>query len=304
QHDFDGLLQLRVLPFHYQVGAILDHNVGLHAAVLHHPLAVEVVARGLGTRNVASIHKRYLAADATHSAPGAFADEGAEFVVLEVIAEYVTVRGSITIGHTGHGAVEYDWGNGVALPVANGAHAGQHAPQPGEDELVHKAAAVVAHVDNHSLFADLREVLFDEFIQPRTSHIREIDVADASVAGSINLFPIALDPGKFPQVEFIRHGLYLHGASAILGGFGIDGQSHIFVRRVHKELIRILRRTQRPAIDRNQIVARFDSYPGFGQGRAGLRVPVFARIDFLEAVHVGGLVRLEVHSQQAHIDRM
>src|SRR6185369_9978268 len=224
QHDFDGLLQLRVLPFHYQVGAILDHNVGLHAAVLHHPLAVEVVARGLGTRNVASIHKRYLAADATHSAPGAFADEGAEFVVLEVIAEYVTVRGSITIGHTGHGAVEYDWGNGVALPVANGAHAGQHAPQPGEDELVHKAAAVVAHVDNHSLFADLRKVLFDEFIQPRASHIREIDVADAPIAGGINLFAIALDPGQFAEAVFIRHRLYLHGVGAILRRFGVDGQ--------------------------------------------------------------------------------
>ena len=74
-------------------------------------------------------------------------------------------------------------GNGVAGPVARGVHAGQHAAQAVEDELIHKAAAVVAHVEDHAFFADLREVLLDEFIQPLRPHVGEIDIADAPVAG-------------------------------------------------------------------------------------------------------------------------
>ena len=59
-------------------------------------------------------------------------------------------------------------------------------------------------------------------------------------------------------------------------GLGIHGQRDIFVGCVDEELVRVLRRAQRPAVDRNQIVAFFHRYARFGQGRAGLRVPVFS----------------------------
>src|ERR1700730_2049684 len=205
------------------------------------------------------------------------------------------------VRHAGHGAVEYNWWDRAALPISVRAHSGEDTAQTREDELIDEAAAIVADVNDHSFFANLREILLDEFVQPRPTHIREVDVTDAPVAGGINLFAIALNPDQLAQAVFIRNRLYLHGVGALLRGLRIDCQCDIFIDRVYEKFVGILRRAQRPSIDREQIVSLSYGYARLGKRRTRLLVSVFAGIDLLEAIHASGLVGLEIHSEQAYV---
>ena len=83
----------------------------------------------LGASNVASVDQRDLAANPADTSPCAFADERAQFVILKVITEYVAIGRGVAVGDAGHGAVEYDRGDGAALPIAVRAHARQYPPQ-------------------------------------------------------------------------------------------------------------------------------------------------------------------------------
>src|SRR4029077_5639296 len=164
-HDqLNGLFQLRILSFYHQVGPVFHNDIWLHPVIFYHPLAVQVIAGRLWTGDKASVNERDIAANAANTTPGSFSDERAKFVVLEVVAEQVAVGSGVVIGNAGHSAVEDDRWNRPALPVAIRSHPSQHSPQPFEDQLIHKTAAVVAHVDDQAFLTNLREVLFDELI--------------------------------------------------------------------------------------------------------------------------------------------
>ena len=60
------------------------------------------------------------------------------------------------------------------------------AAQALEDELVDEAAAVVADVDDHPFFANLRQELLHEFVEAGSFHIGQVDVADAAVGGFVD----------------------------------------------------------------------------------------------------------------------
>src|SRR5205823_4636141 len=86
-HQLDRLLQLRILSLHHQIGTILNHYIRLHATVLNHPFAVEIIARGLRPCDVATIHQSDVAANAAHTAPRTFANERPQLVILEKVTE-------------------------------------------------------------------------------------------------------------------------------------------------------------------------------------------------------------------------
>src|ERR1700730_2301867 len=158
------------------------------------------------------------------------------------------------VGHASHGPVEYDWWDRAALPISIRAHSGEYAAQAREDELIDEPATVVADVNDHSFFANLREILLHEFVQTFPSHIGQVHVADAPVAGGANLLAVAFNPGQFAQLVFVGYRLYLHGVGTLLRGLRIDGQCDIFIDRVYEEFVGILQRTQRPTVYRDQIV--------------------------------------------------
>src|SRR5580692_11619741 len=93
----DGLLQLRVMAFHYQVRPILHGDVRFHAAIFNQPLTIQRVERELGPRNIAAVDERNLAADTPHAAPGALADDWSELVLLKKVSEEVSVRRGVVI---------------------------------------------------------------------------------------------------------------------------------------------------------------------------------------------------------------
>src|SRR5439155_19958220 len=56
-HQLDGFFQLRVVARHHLVGAVIHDDVGLDAAILYEPPAVEAVERKLWPRDVAAVHQ-------------------------------------------------------------------------------------------------------------------------------------------------------------------------------------------------------------------------------------------------------
>ena len=165
-------------------------------------MAVEAVERKFWARDVAAVHERDFAADAANAAPGAHADYRAEFVVLEEVGEEVAIRGRVFVGDAGHRAVENDLRLGGAGGIAGGVHAGEDAAEALEDDLIDEAAAVVAHVEDKALLADLREKLLDEFVEAGGFHVGEIDVADFAAGGLLDFFAIGVDPIEFAEAEF------------------------------------------------------------------------------------------------------
>ncbi len=109
-HDLlDGALQLRVLAPDYVVGAVVNFDVGSDATILHHPLAVQVVPGEFGASDVATIDERNVPADAADSSPSAFADERAEFVDFEKLAEDIAIGGSAAFPRASFPSLELVW---------------------------------------------------------------------------------------------------------------------------------------------------------------------------------------------------
>src|ERR1700745_3344298 len=86
-HFLNCTVELLVLTFPHANRTIVDFNVRRNAPVFDDPLAVEVVARELGSGDVPAVEQRHLPADAAHTAPCSFADERTELVNLKHLAE-------------------------------------------------------------------------------------------------------------------------------------------------------------------------------------------------------------------------
>src|SRR6202035_1187043 len=131
--------------------------VGLYAAILDQPLAIETVEREFRTRDVSAVHERYIAANASHATPRPLTDERAQFVLLEEVAEKIAIRRGIMIGNARHVPMENVGRDRSWLPVARWTHSGQHSAQAREDKLVDETTAVIADVEYDAFFANLRE---------------------------------------------------------------------------------------------------------------------------------------------------
>ena len=189
-HDFlDGAFELRILAAEYVVRAVVHLDIGSDTAVLNNPFAIDIAA----------VDQRDVAAYATDASPGAFANEWAQLIRLEELAEDVAVRSSVLVGNAGHVTVEYNRRHGTALPVAGGVHACEHPAQALKDQLIDEPTAVVANVDDQSLLANLGEELLDEGVQSVIAHVGDVDVADSPMGRSIHLLAIGFNHVEFAQ---------------------------------------------------------------------------------------------------------
>src|SRR5271157_1034775 len=121
--------------------------------------------------------------------------------MLKEVAEKVAIRRGIMIGDARHVSVKDRRRNRVPFKVAGRAHCAQHPPQSFENQLVNKAPAVVAHVEDDALLTNLGKVLLDELVQSFVAHIREIDIANASATGRVYLLAVRLDHVQLAQIE-------------------------------------------------------------------------------------------------------
>ena len=79
-------------------------------------------------------------------------------------------------------AVECPGGIGRGGVAGPGEARGQQlAPQPLDKHLRHVSAAIVADIDDHPFFADLRIIPLDELADALCLHVGDVDIADAAV---------------------------------------------------------------------------------------------------------------------------
>src|SRR5208283_4152781 len=161
----------------------------------------------------------------------------------------------------------------------------EYAAQPLEDNLVDEAATVVTYVEDHSVFANLRKILFDEGVQPARTHVGQVNVSNAAAAGLLHFAPVGLNPVQFMQTKFIGNRPHHHVVGTVRSGFAIDRKRHGLVDSVDEKLVWVLRDPQLAAVDGQQVVAFFDQDPRLGQRRTQVAVPVLARIYLNEPVH-------------------
>src|SRR4029453_3438024 len=133
---------------------------------------------------------------------------------LEEVTEDVAVGSSVLIRQAGHSTMEHHRRHGPRFPVARRTHAHQDAAKTGEDQLIDETAAVVANVDDHALFADLREPLPDKLIQPGPAHVGNIDVSHPTIGGGVHFLAIVLDPVAHAQQAFVINWFPLTGGGA------------------------------------------------------------------------------------------
>ena len=88
------------------------------------------------------------------------------------------------------------------------------------------AATVAAHIDDESLFANLRIVILDEFANAVVTHIGNVDVADLAAGGFAHGFAVVFDPFEIKETGFAGDRAIGDVAGAVHGGLGVDGPLH------------------------------------------------------------------------------
>src|ERR1700726_897837 len=232
--QFQRFFQLRIASRPHQIGTVIDDHVRLDAVVLDQPLAVEAVERKLRPGDVTAIHQGGISADTAHSAPGAHPNHRPQLVELKKICKEIAVRGGVLIAYGVHVTVKNGVGYRAGRPITRGLHARQHAPEPFKDNLVHKAAAVKAHVEDQTLLANLGKELAHELIEPVVLHIGDVDVAHAAIAGEIDFTAVGFYPVELAQMEFARNRPHHHVAGPLLGGRVIDRECYGLAGSVKK----------------------------------------------------------------------
>jgi len=143
EDDFDGLFQLRIAPSDDFTGGLLDLDVGGDAFVLD-TKPIFGPKGEVRSGDASAVHKDGKAEDSDETAPGAFADEGAEFKLAEHPGQQIAAGpggfvndhdfrsvdagdGGFEVGAITHGPVTDD---GAAQDDRRGARAGARSPPP------------------------------------------------------------------------------------------------------------------------------------------------------------------------------
>ncbi len=268
-----------------QVGwLVLDLDVRIDAAVLHGPLAVERVNGVLGDRHVAAVHHRPVAADAAHATPRPGADDRAESVLLEQVREDVAVGRRPVVHQRDHGSVQHRFRLGLDAALAVGSQRNQHPAQPLQCERCDEAAAVPAVVEDHGLFAELRIELAHELLDTELFHVAHVDVAHPSTGQLVDERPVVLDPGRLAQRKLLADRLDREVATRAFRARRHDQIDRRVGIRQLQQGVRIGRRAQLRAVDREHVVAGLHVETGLGDRTAVVVARVVAGVDPGEAI--------------------
>ena len=125
----------------------------------------------------------------------------------------------------------------------------------------------------------------------------DVDVADPSAAGLLDLQPVGLDPGQVAQPVLARQGRHQNLARALEARSVVDRQEYRGLRQTLEGRPRVLGDVDRRAVDGQHPVALGDVHAGLGERRALLGVPGRAAHDLRDAV--GPVGELPVHAEES-----
>ena len=140
----------------------------------------------------------------------------------------------------------------------------QGAPEPLDDQRRDEAAAVAAHIDDERFFANLRKVELGEFVQPRLSHVGNVNVADFAAGFLRHFIDVLLHPGPVIERRFIGRRDDSNVSRAIVARLGIDSQNDLFIGRADERVIEIWQSGNRRAVNRqndNRLPSRSGRFP-------------------------------------------
>src|ERR1700676_1545309 len=165
-------LQLRVMAFQYFHRVLFDDDIRIHSVPLDDPTAVLICRAELWHKYGAAVEQRSVVVDPDHTAPGALADECADFPLAERVRKNITVGCGVLIDQCHFRSRLHDARIGIRrLVIARKAGTAEGSRQPLDQQLGNIAAAVVAHVDHQTFLSDLRIPPFDEFTDPGLAHV-------------------------------------------------------------------------------------------------------------------------------------
>src|SRR5687767_15725834 len=118
--------------------------------------------------------------------------------------EDVAVGRGVVVQQGHHGTDENLIGIGIGFLVgACVIDSEEFPPQPLDQHARYVAAAVCAHIDYQTFFADLRVVPLDKLADTIRAHVGNVNVSDASAGSCFNLASIVVNPVEINQASFV-----------------------------------------------------------------------------------------------------
>src|SRR3984957_19926268 len=250
--------------------------------------------------NETAVTQRRTAIDADKAAPGSCAHDWADFFEAEEPRKQIAPGAGELVDEHDFGSVDADRRIRNVLAIANGDDRQERALEFFGVEIGNLAAGVEAFVDDHAGFVELSAELLVKGDDAGNAGVRNMHVTNAA-AGRFRDFPaVGLNPIEIAEAGVVADGFYRDFPRAIRAGLAVDFQSDEFSGQVLEVGIDILGCAGFPAVYRDQKVAGFHFQTGIGQRRAGVIVPVFAGINFRDAIEA--TVGLQISSEHTDAD--
>src|SRR5262249_16505803 len=146
------------------------------------------------------------------------------------------------------------------------------------------AAAIKAFVNHRAITVKLGKVITIEVRIAAIPRVGQIDIGQLATGKFVHLAAIGFDPIIVAQSPFVGDGN--DGYVACVGAIGIraDFDDGLFARCALEQLVNVVLRGQIASLDRQQVFAYHDVDARLRKRGAQVGVPVFAVINFGEAV--------------------
>ena len=169
-----------------------------------------------------------------------------------------------------------------------------------DHSIRNEAAAVVAVIDDQSVFGHLRIEALEKLPIPLGAGVGKVDISDPASRFLTHVFAARLNPLEVTKVPFLLHRPYCFRARAAEVRAGVDQQGYVPIGLVLEQTVEIFHSPRRDAVDGEDEVALSDAYSRLGQRRAEVLMPVLARENVRDPVVAAGIGH-DLGSEQAAI---
>src|ERR1700674_4050748 len=241
-----------------EVGPLRNNVVGIHAVVFHDPFAAVVRGpkRKFRRGDIAAVVHGNPAGDADETAPGARADDRADFLSMEEPGEGVAAgTRELVDDHNLWPVNRHRWPWDI-FPFAWSERGEQLALEFLGVEIRNLAAGVVTLVDDDAVLVELRGELLVKSHDAGDGGVRHVHVANAAASGFLDFATVGVGPIEITDTVFSVNGLHGDFPRALGGRLAVDLQSNESSSKVLEVSIDVLIRMRFLAIDRNEVVAR------------------------------------------------
>src|SRR5882724_679579 len=241
--EFDGFFELRIAAIDDQIRPLRHNVIRIDAVLLDNPFAAVVGAPKAEARrgNGATVVQRLDIVDADEAAPGARADDRADFFAAEKPRETITAGTGKFVDDHDFGAVNRGRRPGDVFGVATGDIAKKDAAKFFREEVGNIAAAVVALVDDDAVFVELRVEGLVELDDAGDAGVRHVHVTNAAAGGVRDFLAVGFDPLEIARAVFIGGGLDGDFPGAFRAGFAVDLERDLLSGKILEVGIDLLR---------------------------------------------------------------